>query len=226
MLCPMLPGAPGHELWRRDFTGGCGLFSFVLKGGDAGRAARASSTRSSCSGSAIQWGGYESLVIPFDPGARPHAPRRGRPPAGTRRTASGCACRSGSRIPDDLIARPRARLCGDGAHERARQRRRRNPRQRRARQRPVGRRSTRSTAGASTSPTRAISVWTRAGRDRGRRRSRWCSARLGDPRSPAGCSAGSPARHRRSGCSAQKLISIAIWVVDVPDRRSTSSAST
>ena len=32
-MCPMLLGAPGHELWKRDFTGGCGLFSFVFKGG-------------------------------------------------------------------------------------------------------------------------------------------------------------------------------------------------
>jgi len=33
VLCPMLPGSPGHEIWQRDFTGGCGLFSVVLKGG-------------------------------------------------------------------------------------------------------------------------------------------------------------------------------------------------
>jgi cystathionine beta-lyase len=26
----MLPGSPGHDLWKRDFTGGCGLFSFVF----------------------------------------------------------------------------------------------------------------------------------------------------------------------------------------------------
>src|SRR5471030_2339755 len=28
---PALPGSQGHEFWKRDFTGSCGLFSFVLK---------------------------------------------------------------------------------------------------------------------------------------------------------------------------------------------------
>src|SRR5690606_24421784 len=36
VLCPMLPGAPGHALWSRDFTGGCGLFSFVFEGRSPG----------------------------------------------------------------------------------------------------------------------------------------------------------------------------------------------
>ncbi len=40
VLCPMLPGAPGHDLWARDFTGGCGLFSLVLKGADDAARAR------------------------------------------------------------------------------------------------------------------------------------------------------------------------------------------
>jgi cysteine-S-conjugate beta-lyase len=70
VLCPMLPGAPGHELWRRDFTGGCGLFSFVFKGGDAAARARFVDALE-LFGIGYSWGGYESLVIPFDPkGAR------------------------------------------------------------------------------------------------------------------------------------------------------------
>ena len=66
VLCPMLPGAPGHELWRRDFTGGCGLFSFVFKGGTA-------ATRDafidalSRFGIGYSWGGFESLATPVDP---------------------------------------------------------------------------------------------------------------------------------------------------------------
>ena len=28
---PALPGARGHDLWKRDFTGACGLFAFALK---------------------------------------------------------------------------------------------------------------------------------------------------------------------------------------------------
>src|SRR5436305_655040 len=31
VLHPGLPDAPGHDIWKRDFTGACGLFSIVLK---------------------------------------------------------------------------------------------------------------------------------------------------------------------------------------------------
>ena len=66
VLCPMLPGAAGHDLWSRDFTGGCGLFSFVLKGAD--NAARARFIDALVLfGIGYSWGGYESLVVPFDP---------------------------------------------------------------------------------------------------------------------------------------------------------------
>ncbi len=79
VLCPMLPGAPGHDLWQRDFSGGCGLFSFVLKG--TSEAARARFIDAlSLFGIGYSWGGFESLVVPFDP-----APIRSEtiwPPAG------------------------------------------------------------------------------------------------------------------------------------------------
>ena len=66
VLCPMLPGSPGHDLWRRDFTGGCGLFSFVLKGGTS--AARdALIDALALFGIGYSWGGFESLATPVDP---------------------------------------------------------------------------------------------------------------------------------------------------------------
>ena len=66
VLCPMLPGSPGYDLWLRDFTGGCGLFSFVLKGADAeARSCFIDALR--LFGIGFSWGGFESLVIPFDP---------------------------------------------------------------------------------------------------------------------------------------------------------------
>ena len=66
VLCPMLPGAPGHNLWQRDFTGGCGLFSFVLRGRNvADRARLIDALR--LFGIGFSWGGYESLAIPVDP---------------------------------------------------------------------------------------------------------------------------------------------------------------
>lgn len=74
VLCPMLEGSPGHELWRRDFTGGCGLFSFTLKNGSvAKRAAFIDALQ--LFGIGFSWGGFESLAIPFDPaGARSVTP--------------------------------------------------------------------------------------------------------------------------------------------------------
>jgi cystathionine beta-lyase len=66
VLCPMLPGAPGHDLWKRDFTGGCGLFSFVLKGRDEAAQARFIDALD-LFGIGYSWGGFESLAIPFEP---------------------------------------------------------------------------------------------------------------------------------------------------------------
>lgn len=66
VLCPMLPGSPGHDLWKRDFTGGCGLFSVVFKGGD-GAARDRFIDALSLFGIGYSWGGFESLVTPIDP---------------------------------------------------------------------------------------------------------------------------------------------------------------
>jgi cystathionine beta-lyase len=67
LLCPMLPGAPGHDLWKRDFTGACGLFSFVLR--DADKLARSRFVDAlDLFGIGYSWGGFESLALPFDPG--------------------------------------------------------------------------------------------------------------------------------------------------------------
>lgn len=78
VLCPLLPGAPGHDLWSRDFTGGCGLFSIVLRGREPADRARFIDALE-LFGIGYSWGGYESLVIPFDPArarsATPWPPR-------------------------------------------------------------------------------------------------------------------------------------------------------
>jgi cystathionine beta-lyase len=66
VMCPMLPGSPGHAIWARDFTGGCGLFSFVLKGGDAARRDRFIDALE-LFGIGYSWGGFESLAVPVDP---------------------------------------------------------------------------------------------------------------------------------------------------------------
>jgi cystathionine beta-lyase len=63
----MLPGAPRHDQWQRDFIGGCGLFSFVLAGSTPAARARFIDALE-LFGIGYSWGGYESLAIPFDPG--------------------------------------------------------------------------------------------------------------------------------------------------------------
>ncbi|KQM19405.1 cystathionine beta-lyase [Novosphingobium sp. Leaf2] len=66
VLCPMLPGAPGHDIWKRDFTGGCGLFSFVFKGGSASARNRFVDALR-LFGIGFSWGGFESLALPIEP---------------------------------------------------------------------------------------------------------------------------------------------------------------
>jgi cystathionine beta-lyase len=66
VLCPMLPSHPGHALWARDFSGGCGLFSFVLASQDAAAAARVADALE-LFGIGYSWGGYESLALPIRP---------------------------------------------------------------------------------------------------------------------------------------------------------------
>jgi cysteine-S-conjugate beta-lyase len=66
VLHPAFADCPGHDLWRRDFKGSTGLFSFVLKDGD--KAARDRLVdRLELFGIGFSWGGYESLAVPIDP---------------------------------------------------------------------------------------------------------------------------------------------------------------
>jgi cystathionine beta-lyase len=66
VLHPALPGAPGHDLWRRDFTGACGLFAFTLEKASA-QAADAFLDALEVFGLGFSWGGFESLAITCDP---------------------------------------------------------------------------------------------------------------------------------------------------------------
>jgi cystathionine beta-lyase len=66
VIHPALPGDPGHALWKRDFTGACGLFAFVLK--PAPEAALAAMLDGlELYGMGASWGGFESLILPSDP---------------------------------------------------------------------------------------------------------------------------------------------------------------
>lgn len=66
VLHPALPECPGHDVWKRDFLGSSGLFSFELNGSDdETRAAFIDAL--DMFGIGYSWGGFESLALPVDP---------------------------------------------------------------------------------------------------------------------------------------------------------------
>ena len=96
VLHPAFPDCPGHEIFRRDFTGSCGLFAIVLAGGDEAAVAAFIDDLAHF-GIGFSWGGYESLILPADPA---------RVRTATRWQAEGPLLRLhiGLEDPDDLIA--------------------------------------------------------------------------------------------------------------------------
>ena len=66
VLHPAFPDCPGHEHWKRDFTGAAGLFAVVFHPcSDAQIAAFVDALHHF--GIGVSWGGYESLVLPVTP---------------------------------------------------------------------------------------------------------------------------------------------------------------
>lgn len=66
VIHPAFPDCPGHEFFKRDFTGASGLFAAVLKNG------KRADTAHLCDdlryfGIGFSWGGYESLILPTSP---------------------------------------------------------------------------------------------------------------------------------------------------------------
>ncbi len=66
VIHPALPGAPGHALWQRDYSGACGLFGVVLRPGPD-KAVEAFLDALTLFGLGFSWGGFESLAINCDP---------------------------------------------------------------------------------------------------------------------------------------------------------------
>ncbi|MBL4691256.1 MAG: cystathionine beta-lyase [Rhodospirillales bacterium] len=96
VLYPALPGDPGHDLWKRDFSGASGLFGVVLKACSKDAVA-AMLDHMELFAMGASWGGYESLMIPTEPGKTRTASRW--PPGGP------CLrLHIGLEDPDDLIA--------------------------------------------------------------------------------------------------------------------------
>ena len=95
VLHPALPSCPGHEFWKRDFTGASGLFGVVLK--DFSKAAMTVMLDGmEIFAMGYSWGGYESLMIPIYPAtirSTPAWPHKG----------PSIRIHAGLEDPDDLI---------------------------------------------------------------------------------------------------------------------------
>jgi cystathionine beta-lyase len=94
LLHPAFESCPGHEHWKRDFSGSTGLFSFALNGGDPS-ARDALVDRLELFGIGFSWGGFESLAVPADPVRTATSPDWGGPLV---------RLQIGLEDPDDLIA--------------------------------------------------------------------------------------------------------------------------
>jgi cystathionine beta-lyase len=66
VLHPALPSDPGYTLWKTQYSGASGLFSIILK--PAPRKALAAMLDGiELFGMGYSWGGFESLIVPFNP---------------------------------------------------------------------------------------------------------------------------------------------------------------
>ncbi|WP_145514397.1 cystathionine beta-lyase [Yersinia massiliensis] len=66
VLHPALPDCPGHEFWQRDFKGSSGLFSLILQPEYTKAGVDNMLDNMSIFAMGYSWGGFESLVIPFN----------------------------------------------------------------------------------------------------------------------------------------------------------------
>ena len=64
VLHPALPGAPGHELWKRDFSGAASLFGVVFRPEVSVAGTHRLVDALQLFGIGASWGGYESLALP------------------------------------------------------------------------------------------------------------------------------------------------------------------
>ena len=79
VLHPALPSDPGHEIWKRDFSGSSGLFGFILKDASDSNVGQFLDALEFF-GMGYSWGGYESLALAVNSDDRTiaHAPEGGR----------------------------------------------------------------------------------------------------------------------------------------------------
>jgi cystathionine beta-lyase len=68
ILFPALVSHPGHEIWKRDFSGANSLFSVVFRPGITQQQANHFVDRLQLFGIGASWGGFESLAITYPDG--------------------------------------------------------------------------------------------------------------------------------------------------------------
>jgi cystathionine beta-lyase len=66
VLHPALPSCPGHEFWKRDFTGSTGLFSIVLHKRYTREQVHAFVDALKLFKIGYSWGGVTSLVMTYN----------------------------------------------------------------------------------------------------------------------------------------------------------------
>ena len=64
VLHPALPSCPGHEVYKRDFTGSCGLFGVAFQPNFSAADVVRMIDSLQLFGIGASWGGFESLVLP------------------------------------------------------------------------------------------------------------------------------------------------------------------
>ncbi len=95
VLHPALPSCPGHDTWRRDFSGSTSVFSIVLPEGTPREAVIAFIDALRLFRVGYSWGGVHSLAVPWFDLTRNH---------GTPRAGPIVRFNVGLEDPDDLIA--------------------------------------------------------------------------------------------------------------------------
>ena len=74
VLHPALPSCPGHEVWRRDFSGSSGVFSIVFRQGPARDRVFAFVDALQLFKIGYSWAGATSLAVAYTIGSRPGRP--------------------------------------------------------------------------------------------------------------------------------------------------------
>jgi len=77
VLHPALPSCPGHELWKRDFTGSAGVFSVVFRPQFSKQQVLAFVDRLELFKIGYSWGGVTSLAVAYDFHSIPNRPDYG-----------------------------------------------------------------------------------------------------------------------------------------------------